>query len=179
MFERLRTSIYFAWHSEYRPAIMLGVTLSLLLPTVGFFLYQLMALNNMDKQLKCLALNVYYEARGESLAGKYAVGMVTMNRVKSHNHPDTICKVVYHRAWNESQSQYVSAFSWTTQNVDLQPNSQPWNTSVNIAENLYQQNLPANIRPTDALFYHADHVKPYWAKSRKRLGKIGNHIFYK
>ena len=42
----------------------------------------------------CLALNLYHEARGESLAGNLAVGFVTMNRVADPRYPDTVCGVV-------------------------------------------------------------------------------------
>ena len=47
------------------------------------------------KQIECLALNIYFEAAVESTAGKLAVAQVTLNRVKSQQYPETICKVVY------------------------------------------------------------------------------------
>ena len=46
------------------------------------------------QQLHCLALNVYYEARGSNLADKYAVADVVLNRVKDSRYPDSICDVV-------------------------------------------------------------------------------------
>ena len=55
------------------------------------------------RSLECLARNVYYEARGESSAGQYAVAEVTMNRKASQHYPKTVCEVVYQR----------EAFSWT------------------------------------------------------------------
>ena len=63
-------------------------------------LMQRLESNGMQKrELICLALNVYYEARGESLAGKYAVAEVTMNRVTSRRYPETVCAVVYEKSW--------------------------------------------------------------------------------
>ena len=34
-----------------------------------------------EKELQCLAMNIYHEARGESLAGQVAVADVVLNRV--------------------------------------------------------------------------------------------------
>ena len=61
------------------------------------------------RSLECLALNVYYEARGESLAGQYAVAEVTMNRKSAARYPKTVCEVVYQK----------SAFSWTDDDVTI------------------------------------------------------------
>ena len=36
-----------------------------------------------NDDLQCLALNIYHEARSESLAGQYAVADVVLNRVES------------------------------------------------------------------------------------------------
>ena len=47
------------------------------------------------QQMNCLAINIYHEARGETVEGKFAVGHVTMNRVNSNRFPNSICKVVY------------------------------------------------------------------------------------
>ena len=44
--------------------------------------------------LACLALNIYHEARGESIEGQIAVSQVVMERVKSPKYPNTICEVV-------------------------------------------------------------------------------------
>lgn len=51
--------------------------------------------NDRDKQVTCLALAVYYEARGEPLEGQKAVAAVVMNRVNSPRFPDTACEVVF------------------------------------------------------------------------------------
>jgi spore germination cell wall hydrolase CwlJ-like protein len=49
---------------------------------------------NFDKALRCLALNIYHEARSEPRAGQIAVASVTLNRVKSKRFPGTVCDVV-------------------------------------------------------------------------------------
>ena len=44
--------------------------------------------------LMCMALNIYHEARNQSIVGQVAVAEVVMNRVEDSRFPDTICEVV-------------------------------------------------------------------------------------
>jgi type II secretory pathway component PulM len=53
--------------------------------------------------LQCLAENVYFEARGEPLAGQYAVAEVTLNRTHARNFPRTICQVVHEHRWDPNR----------------------------------------------------------------------------
>ena len=52
-------------------------------------------------EIECLALNIYHEARSESLAGQFAVADVVMNRVAHKRYPNTICGVVKHAVMSE------------------------------------------------------------------------------
>src|SRR3954462_7592620 len=91
------------------------------------------ALQSQARDVECLALNVYYEARGESLAGQYAVAEVTMNRKAALGFPKTICEVVYQR----------SAFSWTGERV-YAPGGAEWQRAIKVAEDVYyQRHAPA------------------------------------
>jgi len=139
-----------------------------------FFVQQMHDLRN----LKCLAMNVYHEARSEPESGQYAVAVVTMNRVVSTKYPEDVCKVVYQKSWSEKNQKFVSAFSWTTDGKENIPyESDAWKKAFKIASDVYYDELPHQVR--DALFYHADYVKPIWAKNKIRITKIGRHIFYK
>lgn len=118
------------------------------------------------RSLECLALNVYYEARGESLAGQYAVAEVTMNRKSSLGYPKTVCGVVYQK----------SAFSWTGEKV-YEPGGAEWQRALKVAEDVYyQRHTPAL---PGVLHYHATYVKPEWARERERVARIGRHLFYR
>ena len=67
------------------------------------------ATKEQEKELRCLALNIHFEARGESDQGKIAVAVVTLNRVKSKRFPSTICGVVKQKnqfSWYESDKSY-------------------------------------------------------------------------
>lgn len=129
------------------------------------------------REMRCLAMNIYHEARGEPIAGKYAVAEVTMNRVKSRRYPNDVCEVVYQRAWVKRRKHYVSEFSWTTdKQTDIPKESKAWLKSVHIARKVYYDESESYTK--NALYYHADYVKPYWAKKMRKTAKIGKHIFY-
>jgi spore germination cell wall hydrolase CwlJ-like protein len=61
---------------------------------IGYINYVNAQDDDMNEEVECLALNIYHEARSESLAGQYAVADVTLNRVKDRRYPSSICGVV-------------------------------------------------------------------------------------
>ena len=133
------------------------------------------------KQKHCLALNIYFEAAIESTAGKLAVAQVTLNRVKSEQYPETICKVVYEGSHFASghPKRDMCQFSWYCDGKHDIPNEgRAWRESQNIAE--YIMKTPGLLDITDhATHYHADYIpNPRWAQSRDRTVKIDTHIFY-
>ncbi len=125
-------------------------------------------------EIKCLALNIYFEARSESEAGKLAVGHVVMNRVGSARFPGTVCDVV--RQGGELR-RHRCQFSWWCDGRSDTPRNKPeWLKSGEIALAVYWGRTDD---PTaGALWYHADYVRPAWRKDFKRGPKIGRHIFY-
>lgn len=126
--------------------------------------------------LMCLARNVYHEARGEPMSGQYAVAEVTLNRVESRRFPDTVCNVVYEKRFDSGRNRLVGAFSWTELDSVEQPRGIAWRRARKAAMAIYdEQHEPAL---PGALFYHADSIKPRWAKTKEPLAKIGSHIFY-
>ena len=132
------------------------------------------------KNLKCLAMNVYHEARGEPAKGQYAVAVVTMNRVKSSRYPNDVCRVVYQKGWSSRSQRYVAAFSWTLDRItDIPEESIGWKNAMSVAREVYYGKGERKVKIKDALYYHADYVKPRWASQKLRVAKIGRHIFYK
>jgi len=125
-----------------------------------------------NKQLICLAKNVYYEAGGESDKGKAAVAHVTLNRANSPLFPDSVCNVVYQK------SRGVCQFSWVCmRKAQPRTHTDRWEESLRIA----REALKGEVRdPTyGALFFHAVYVKPSWSRTFKKTIRIGNHIFYR
>lgn len=117
-------------------------------------------------EIRCLAENIYYEARGEPLVGQYAVAEVTMNRMRSPQFPDSVCEVVHRRG----------AFSWTYRSEHQVPYGYEWRRAQAVADSVYD-NIESPL-VNGALFYHATHVSPYWASTRTQVALVGRHIFY-
>jgi len=130
----------------------------------------------VDKQeLRCLALNIYWEARSEPLDGQLAVAGVTLNRVADPKFPETICGVVKH---SRSARLHRCQFSWWCDGKkDTPVETAAWKRAQQLAR-LFVAGIYTD--PTeDALWYHADYVKPVWADKLTRTAKIGRHIFYR
>lgn len=127
-------------------------------------------------ELRCLALNIYFEARSEKLDGQLAVAGVTMNRVASEKFPDTICGVVTE---NRVKTRlHRCQFSWWCDGKKDSPKEAvAWANAQQVAR-LYIAGIYQD--PTeDALWYHADYVNPDWAARLMKTAKIGRHIFYR
>lgn len=129
-----------------------------------------------NKQLECLARNIYYEAGGEPFEGKVAVAQVTINRAESGQFPDDICRVVYQK--NVVYDKVLCQFSWYCEG----PAKVPPRNAANFRESeiVARQVLLEGFRlPSlrDALYFHAKHLNPQW--KREKVAVIGGHIFYK
>ena len=119
------------------------------------------------RNIDCLARNVYYEARSESLLGQYAVAEVTMNRKGSLGYPKTVCEVVYQR----------EAFSWTGMKGLKEPSGPAWARAHKVAQDVYYGSRPSELH--GATHYHATYVNPDWSSERERIARIGRHVFYR
>jgi spore germination cell wall hydrolase CwlJ-like protein len=111
-------------------------------------------------------LNIYGEARGEDLEGQIAVAQVTMNRVAHPAYPDDICSVVFQR----------KQFSWTSHPVAIK---EPiaMGTSFLVAAKVL---LSPTADPTKgSTHFHSRNAAPDWASRLHRVGRIGNHIFFR
>jgi len=151
--------------------------LGLVFMVMGLLMYNTVDGKAVNRDLTCLARNVYYEARGEPEKGKRAVAKVTLNRVKSSRFPNNICDAVYEQRWDKRRRRYVGAFAWTEFDSVPSPKSKQWRKAWEAAETVYQN--PESVQLKGALFYHATRIKPRWAKQKKRIKKIGRHIFYR
>ena len=122
-----------------------------------------------NRELKCLADNIYYEAGNQSTRGKLAVAAVTINRVNSPKFPKSICSVVYQRTGGTCQ------FSWTCMRKYV-PNPEQYAEAKRVAEKVLFAGANHGVLGKNVLFYHADYVNPGW--NLRRVTKIGDHIFY-
>lgn len=129
-----------------------------------------------EKELVCLARNIYYEAANEPFEGQVAVAQVTINRVESGLFPNDICKVVYQK--NIIYEKTICQFEWYCKVPShVKPlHKEAYEQSMDVAKKVLLEGfrLPS-IK--ESLYYHADYVNPNWGKVR--VAKIGRHIFYK
>jgi len=129
-----------------------------------------------QKQLDCLARNIYHEAGYEPFEGKVAVAQVTINRAESGQFPSDICKVVYQK--NVVYEKVLCQFSWYCEQASLKKpmNGPVYYESMEVAKKVLLEGfrLPS---VKDALYFHGDYINPGW--KRERVAKIGRHIFYK
>lgn len=123
-----------------------------------------------EKDVDCLARNIYHEAYGESHQGKRAVAYVTINRMLDETYPDTICEVVK----QPRQFEWVSRGKWKVKD------QQAYKDSIMIAYSALI-NYSYKIDPTNgATMFHAKRIKPKWNwRLLVKTTSIGNHIFYK
>ena len=143
-------------------------------------------LENRAKQVECLAKNIYFEARNEPFAGQFAVALVTLNRVRDTTFPDTICKVVYqgiHTADGFPKRDRCQ-FSWYCDGVsDIVRNSEAYNTTqkiANLAMLQYSKLKSEGLDYTEgAIYYHTYEINPRWSTAYPKVGRIGDHIFYR
>jgi len=129
-----------------------------------------------ERQLACLARNIYFEAGNEPFEGKVAVAQVTINRAQARGFPDDICQVIYQK--NIIYQRVVCQFSWycDRESASRIMHREVYTESMEVAKKVLLEGfrLPSL---TQALYYHADYVNPGWKK--ERITKIGRHIFYK
>jgi spore germination cell wall hydrolase CwlJ-like protein len=127
-----------------------------------------------QKELICLADNIYYESVTESMKGKIAVATVTINRTQSSRYPNNICDVVYQRNPRGCQ------FSWVCQNriSDRRFNDPSWLEVKLLAHQILNGSVKTLPELENALYYHADYVNPFWNRHKEKITKIDTHIFY-
>lgn len=147
-----------------------------------------------DPQAYCLAENIYFEARNESLAGQAAVADVVLNRVHDRRYPETICEVVQEgpvkESWKTRQTEDPNdaefypiknrcQFSWYCDGKEeVINNHKAWIKAQYIAYQMIYADRYRGITE-GATHYHADYVKPAWAETKTRTIEIEDHIFYR
>lgn len=143
----------------------------------------------------CLAKNIMFEASSEPLAGKIAVGLVVLNRVRDNRYPNTICEVIYegpvYESWktrndaslpDEDRIYYPvkhrCQFSWYCDGLSDDPKpSENWYKSQIVALQLLDGKYRGIIEgPTH---YHATWVDPEWRHTLTYIGQVGDHLFYR
>lgn len=120
-----------------------------------------------NRELRCLALNVYWESRGQPLKGQAAVAHVTLNRAADSRFPRTVCGVVYQGC----------QFGWTCDSRTNDPaEDAAWDEALAVA----RRAAAGERDPTGgALYFHHVQERPQWVRGHYgHRVVIGQHVFF-
>lgn len=124
--------------------------------------------------LQCLSEALYFEARGESIKGIFAVGEVILNRVDSSAYPESVCSVINQGTGRK----YACQFTYTCDGLSETINEpEAWERVSKIA-NLLLEGTP-RVLTDGATHYHTKAVTPSWARRFPKTATIGSHYFYR
>lgn len=127
-----------------------------------------------DEQWSCLTQALYFEARGESVRGQFAVAEVILNRVDNAKFPSTVCNVVHQGTGRKHACQ----FSYTCDGNPETIHEKGAFLRVGKIARYMLDGAPRDL--TDgATYYHTKAVNPRWARKFARTTTIGVHHFYR
>ena len=126
-----------------------------------------------NAEWQCLTEALYFEARGETVQGQFAVAEVILNRVDARNYPNSICGVV-----NQGTGRiHGCQFSYTCDGKPEVINEpRAWTNVGKIAKRSIS-GLPRSLTH-GATHYHTTAVSPSWARQYNRVAQYGVHLFY-
>ena len=125
-------------------------------------------------EVMCIAMAVYWEARGEPLAGRFAVAEVVINRMNDPRYPSDACSVVY----EGGETRHECQFSFFCDGKSDQPTDDvPWRVAQLIAAAVYEGRAAPVVG--GATHYHARRVHPDWASTGQVVGRVNDHVFYR
>ncbi len=127
-----------------------------------------------NSEWECLAEALYFEARGESVRGMFAVGEVILNRVDSQLYPDTLCAVINQGTGRRYACQFTYTCDGLAENI-AEPRA--WERVGKVAR-LLVDGVPRALTG-GATHYHTKAVNPSWARVYPRTASIGSHYFYR
>ncbi len=123
---------------------------------------------------RCLTEALYFEARGETVKGQFAVAEVILNRVDSPRFPNSVCGVINQGTGRKFACQFTYTCDGRPENV-AEPAA--WDQVGKVARVM----LAGADRPLTkgATYYHTTAVSPRWARSFSRTARYGVHLFYR
>lgn len=124
---------------------------------------------------RCLTEALYFEARGETVKGIFAVGEVILNRVESTFYPDDLCSVIYQGTGQRYRCQFTYSCDGKKEIVN-EPRA--WERVGKVADLLMRGTAPRDLTE-GATHYHTKAVRPRWSRVFTRTATIGYHHFYR
>lgn len=127
-----------------------------------------------DEAVKCLSEALYFEARGESIRGQFAVAEVILNRVDSALYPDTVCGVINQGTGRKYQCQFTYTCDGNPKTVH---EKDAFEVTAKVASVMV--NGAPRVLTDGATHYHTKAVRPNWSRTFPRTTTIGVHHFYR
>ncbi len=121
----------------------------------------------------CLAEALYFEARGESVKGQFAVAEVILNRVASSRFPNSVCGVIRQGTGRK----YACQFTYTCDGIPERIHEPKAYERVGKIARIMLAGAPRNLT-NGATYYHTTAVNPRWARKFRRTVRMGVHLFY-
>lgn len=127
-----------------------------------------------SEQWRCLSEALYFEARGETVKGQFAVAEVIMNRVKSKRFPGSVCGVINQGTGKKYQCQ----FTYTCDgHAEVISEPKAFSRVSKVARAIIDGKAPKLTE--GATHYHTTAVRPSWSRVYTRTARIGVHLFYR
>lgn len=121
-----------------------------------------------NRQIECLKINAYMEARNQGVKGMQAVTWVVLNRTKHPSYPSTPCAVIY----------APFQFEWTRGGTKVQVKEKDvYMQAERVVEGVLSGKLKDNTN--SSTHFHSTRIKPVWANRLSYTTTIGSHCFYK
>ena len=128
-----------------------------------------------EQEQRCLTAGIYFEARGEAVAGQAAVAQVILNRVRNPAYPKSVCGVVYQNEKWRNRCQFSFACDGIKDRIE---SKEHWKLAEEVALAVSSGKI-WNEDVGSSTHYHATYVSPRWARTMEKMKKIGQHIFYR
>jgi spore germination cell wall hydrolase CwlJ-like protein len=125
-----------------------------------------------DAEWQCLRQAIYFEARGETLEGQFAVAEVILNRRDVADFPGSVCAVVGQGGKGSCQFSFIC-----DGRSDKMTDTQAMDRAGRIAR-LMLDGAPRTLTQ-GATYFHTRNVHPVWSRRFSRTAEIGAHMFYR
>ena len=123
---------------------------------------------------QCLAEALYFEARGESVRGQFAVAEVILNRVSSDRFPNSVCGVVHQGTGKKFQCQFTYTCDGHAEVISERGAYERVAKIARVMLDGADRSLTAG-----ATYYHTKAVNPRWSRRLTRTADIGMHYFFR
>lgn len=134
-----------------------------------------------QKEVACLTVAIYKEARGESEKGQYAVAQVIMNRARHFYYPPSVCKVVKQKhqfSWYKGDTPEFRKLIRGDLRGFKSKDISAYQKAKQIALRAFYGLADPIPALENSLWFTTKDIRPGWSRKLKVVARIGGHVFY-